>query len=99
MKNSNILKVSASFNYDRYVCGKTTSYAVYSGTDNNIIPNYKTNFLNEQNNPSTNKPGQQRLVPVRGASGVVFYDSSVDTRTTAEVNRRFYNASGQPIIN
>jgi len=98
-ENSNILKVSASFNYDRYVCGKTTSYAVYSGTDNNIVSNYKTNFLNEQNNPGANKPGEQRLVPVRGASGVVFYDSSVDTRTTAEVNRRFYNASGQPIIN
>ena len=45
--NSDILKVSASFNFDRYVCGKTSSYAVYSGSDNNLDMTFKGfNFLN-----------------------------------------------------
>jgi hypothetical protein len=32
---SDILKVSASFEYERYIAGKTTSKSVKSGTSNN----------------------------------------------------------------
>lgn len=50
---SDILKVTASFNYDRYVCGKTTSFDYYNGNDNN-----------KENDPQTNvdnKKGQEIL--------------------------------------
>jgi hypothetical protein len=77
---SNILNVSATFQYDRYVSGAVLSFNEFIGNDTN------------------KSPGIGR-VPVRGQSGVVFYDSGVDTRTTAEVNRRFFSASGQPVIN
>ena len=40
-----------------------------------------------------------RLIPIRGSSGVVFYDSNRDSRTTAEINRRFFDSQGRPIIN
>ena len=75
---SDILKASATFNFDRYVAGSTLTYDVYRNIDNNKIGNLATNFLNDYQNPSTNKPGQQRRVPVSpgaaGAQGVVFRD-------------------------
>lgn len=72
---SNILKVSASFNFDRYICGKATSYSVYSGTDNNkigLLPTVNTSP------PSSNQIPTEReiLVPMSPgsvpASGVRF---------------------------
>ncbi len=89
---SDVLKVSASFQYDRYIAGRPLSINRFRGDFNN----------NQSSSSSTTKPAnveQQTLVPVRGQSGVVFYNSSVDTRTTAEVNRRFYDSQGRPIIN
>jgi hypothetical protein len=83
---SDTLKMSATFQYDRYIAGKSLSINQYLGNSNNKEPT----------EPTTT---QRTLVPVRGQSGVVFYDSSIDTRTSAEVNRRFFNGSGQPIIN
>lgn len=35
---SDILKVSASFYYDRYVCGKVSSLAIHQRTNNNLNP-------------------------------------------------------------
>lgn len=81
--SSDILKVSATFQYDRYIAGRSQSLPIYLNFDNN-----------KQSNQT-----QKTLVPIRGSSGVVFYDSNIDTRTTAEVNRRFFNSSGQPILN
>jgi len=62
---SNILKVSASFNFDRYICGKATSYSVYSGTDNNkigILPTF--NFNKNNSSVSTG----ELLVPMSPGS-------------------------------
>jgi len=64
---SNILKVSASFNFDRYICGKATSYSVYAGTDNNkigLLPTVNTSP------PSNNQIPTQRelLVPMSPGS-------------------------------
>lgn len=86
---SDILKVSASFKFDRYIAGRALSISGSIGGDNNKEPNV----------PSITNENSRTLIPVRGQSGVVFYDPSIDTRTTAEVNRRFFNASGRPIIN
>ncbi len=87
---SDVLKVSASFQYDRYIAGKALSINQYRGNDNN----------KESNDPKQNQTiSQEPLVPVRGQSGVVFYNPNIDTRTTAEVNRRFFDSTGQPIIN
>lgn len=42
-EGSQILKATASFNYDRYVAGKNLSYNIFTGNNNNRIPT--------QNNP------------------------------------------------
>lgn len=89
--SSDTLKVSVTFKFDRYIAGRSNSVNEYIGNDNN-------NDFN-QSTPPPPQPEKQRLVPVRGSSGVVFYDASTDTRTSAEVNRRFYSATGRPIIN
>lgn len=89
---SDVLKVSASFKFDRYIAGRALSLNTAIGNDNNKISS-------TPNIPNSANPTTSTLVPVRGQSGVVFYDSSIDTRTTAEVNRRFFSASGQPVIN
>jgi hypothetical protein len=47
----------------------------------------------------SNSTDGPRLVPIRGQTGVVFYDSNRDTRTSAEVNGRFFDSQGRPIIN
>lgn len=86
---SNILKVSASFNFDRYICGKATSYSVYAGISNNLIGN------NDNKQSQSSDASGRRLIPVKGTSGVVFIDPN-DTRTEAIVNNRFFTATGQP---
>lgn len=86
---SDTLKVSVSFKYDRYIAGRALSINQFIGNDNN----------KQENTNSTPASTPRTLIPVRGQSGVVFYDPSIDTRTSAEVNRRFFSASGQPIIN
>ena len=94
-ETSNILKVSASFNFDRYVCGKTTSYSVYSGTDNNkvgILPTVNTSP------PANNQIPTQRevLVPVSagaaGAGGVRFrrVGQTVAEAINTDTLREFY---------
>jgi hypothetical protein len=76
-ESSGILKASASFNYDRYVCGRTFSLDIARREDNNLIPELKTNFLNET---SSNRPV---YVPVSagaaGAGGVRFRPVDVPT--------------------
>mgnify|MGYP003339488822 CR=1 FL=1 len=65
-ENSNILKVSASFNFDRYICGKATSYSVYAGIDNNRM----TSIKGKQDPPPTPKtPNSHLLVPSSAGSG------------------------------
>lgn len=90
---SDILKASASFNYDRYVVGKTFTYDVSRNYDSNKIPEYLTNFLNNYENPNANKPGQQKRVPVSpgaaSANGVVFRPVSLSTGE-AIVNKQLY---------
>ena len=85
--SSDILKMSVTFEYDRYIAGKSLSL-------NQIVGNNNNNQSTQNNNTSVGT-----LVPVRGTSGVVFYDRSIDTKTSAEVNRRFFNSYGAPIIN
>lgn len=75
--NSSILKASASFSYERYICGKTFSIDVGRRQDNNKVPELITNFINETEN---NRP---RYVPVSagasGAGGVRFRPVDVPT--------------------
>ena len=92
---SNILKVSASFNFDRYICGKATSYSVYAGIDNNkigLLPTVNTSP------PSNNQIPTQRevLVPVSagaaGAGGVRFrrLGQTVAEAINTDTLREFY---------
>jgi hypothetical protein len=56
-QGSEILKATATFNFDRYVCGKTYSVDVSRRINNNIQSNQNQN----QNQQSTNTT--QRLIP------------------------------------
>lgn len=84
---SDVLKISTSFAYDRYIAGRPLGVNPFEGV--------KINF----NSSTSTESNRDFLVPIRGSSGVVFYDSRIDTRTSAEVNRRFFSATGQPVIN
>ena len=93
--SSQILTITATFSYDRYIAGRALSLnTVVIGDDNN-----KKSSSTSSTPSATPSNNSRTLIPVRGQSGVVFYDPSIDTRTTAEVNRRFFSATGQPIIN
>ncbi len=64
---SEILKASVRFSYDRYICGRSDSYSIHRGTDDNK--------KNDNSNQSTGNEGQ-RYVPVSAgaaqAGGVRF---------------------------
>jgi len=87
------LQVTVTFSYDRYVCGPISSAALSLGSFSNFIPSLGSL------GSATGGGGGNKLVPVRGNSGVVFYDSSKDTRTSAEVSGRFFGANGSPTRN
>jgi hypothetical protein len=36
--SSEIMKVTASFKFDRYIAGRTTSLSIYQNINNNLIP-------------------------------------------------------------
>jgi len=67
-ESSSILKASASFNYERYVCGRTYSIDIARREDNNKIPEIKTNFINET--PS-NRPLYVPVSPGAASAGGV----------------------------
>jgi len=67
-ENSSILKASASFNYERYVCGRSYSIDINRREDNNRDPQAGTNFLNETDN---NRPIYVPVSPGAAAAGGV----------------------------
>ena len=87
-ESSGILKASASFNYERYVCGKTYSIDIARGEDNNQVAEFKTNFLNET---SSNKPVYIPMsAGAAGAGGVRFRPSDISS-TEAIVTGQLYD--------
>lgn len=82
---STILKASASFNYERYVCGRTFSIDIGRRQDNNRIPELRTSFINQTD---SNRP---RYVPVSpgaaGAGGVRFRPVDVPTGEAIVTNQ------------
>lgn len=91
---SQLLKVTVSISYSRYL----VNIVEY----NNSKPEQDTSgggSDNSDGNDPNRNAGTRSLVPVRGNSGVVFFDANIDTRTTAEVNRRFFDSQGRPVIN
>lgn len=92
--NSDILKVTASFNFDRYVCGKTTSYSVYVGSDNNKVSGQKTSFLNSNDTGNVTRPSFRPVSPGFYGGGVGAYDAN-QYNTVTEAN----NASGIVPVN
>jgi hypothetical protein len=87
-ESSGILKASASFNYERYVCGKTYSIDIARGEDNNQVAEFKTNFLNET---SSNKPVYIPMsAGAAGGGGVRFRPSDISA-TEAIVTGQLYD--------
>lgn len=70
--NSEILKATASFSFERYICGRTSSLDIFKGFDLNKIGLN----LNTGSKPATDK----KLVPVSagawGSNGVGAYDGN-----------------------
>lgn len=91
-ESSSILKASASFNYERYVCGRTYSIDIARGEDNNKISELSNNFLNETEN---NRPV---YVPVSAgaasAGGVRFRPVDVPTGQAIVSGQLYDTASG-----
>lgn len=85
---SDVLKVSASFQYDRYIAGRALSVNTLNGDFNNIEPTA----------PPTSPANveQQPLIPVRGSSGVVFR-TGAQAETT--VSNTFTDSQGRRVIN
>jgi len=87
---SDILKVSASFQYDRYIAGRALSNNSFGGNFNNID---STSPLAAPQNAE-----QQQLIPVRGSSGVVFRNAN-QTQAEATVTNSFTDSRGRPVVN
>lgn len=94
---SDVLRVTVNMSYVRYVVNYSPANSSGQNTSTNDTrpsssdPQTKTETATQSSN--------RRLVPVRGSSGVVYYDANEGTRTEAEVNRRFYDSQGRSIIN
>jgi hypothetical protein len=87
-ESSGILKASASFSYERYVCGRTYSIDIARNMDNNLIPELATNFLNETN---LNKPVYIPMsAGAAGAGGVRFRPANISS-TEAIVTGQLYD--------
>ncbi len=87
-ESSGILKASASFNYERYVCGKTYSIDIARREDNNQIGEFKTNFLNET---SSNKPVYIPMSAGAASAGGVRFRPSNISATEAIVTGQLYD--------
>lgn len=76
-QGSEILKATATFNFDRYVCGKTYSVDVSRQINNNIRPNQRIETTN--NNPQRLIPRSPGSIPSGGVelfpSGQSLYES------------------------
>lgn len=87
-ESSGILKASASFSYERYVCGRTYSIDIARNADNNLVPELATNFLNETN---LNKPVYVPMsAGAAGAGGVRFRPANISP-TEAIVTGQLYD--------
>lgn len=76
-ETSSILKATASFNYERYVCGRTFSYDIAARQDNNKEFRTMSNFLNET---PQNRPVYVPVSPgAASAGGVRFRPRDVST--------------------
>lgn len=96
---SGVLKASASFNYERYVCGRTYSVDIARNEDNNKESTTSTSFLNET---TSNRPV---YVPVSagaaGAGGVRFRPANVSTGeaiVTGQIYDRIGGADPNAVI-
>jgi len=71
-EGSEILKASVRFSYDRYICGRSDSYSVHTGSDNNKQSNTP---------PPQSSSSEAQYVPVssgaNSGSGVVYIPSGM----------------------
>lgn len=84
-ESSSILKATASFNYERYICGSTLSLDIARGVGNNQI----TRFINET------KQNRPLYVPISagaaGANGVRFRPYDISTSEAIVQNKLYDN--------
>lgn len=79
---SDLLRVSATFNFDRYVSGKSTSFAYFTGTDNNKLQDLMKTNINRNNTT-----GQRSI-----------FDSNADfTNPLGVINGGTVNDLGSPL--
>jgi len=98
-EGNRVLEINVAFNYDRYVLGEVKSLKQTSSSEQPTGTEYTNKPAAPAEEQTTPPDNNRRLVPVRGNSGVVYYDRNEGTRTEAEVNRRFYDSQGRSVIN
>lgn len=84
--DSTILKVSATFEYDRYIAGRALSYNEVAGNSNN----QEQNQDQQQNQNTTTQ--EAILVPTKGGSGIVH--TKIGASPYDSVTKQYYDAQG-----
>jgi hypothetical protein len=79
---SDVLRISASFNYERYVCGKVLSWDVEKNINNNIISNITGNIANIgniANSATTSSTSNQLTRLATGKQEMLWRNSNLGT--------------------
>ena len=74
--SSQILKASASFQYDRYVAGRVSTFSEYIGNNNNLDPSSKPNQDPQLSAEELNKTRQQKQLYTFGVDPSIRFNSS-----------------------
>lgn len=87
-ESSSILKATASFSFERYVCGRSLSLDFFKGIDLNNLP------VNFNINAGSGSPGA-KLVPTKGSSGVVYKPADMSTGEAIVKGELYGNILGE----
>jgi len=89
-QNSQVLKATCNFSYDRYICGEATTASEYRGTDLNNSSNvYNERPYNLPNVLDTQAEGKQYVSILNGPAG----DTQVNTNNTKAPISTDFNGS------
>jgi len=75
-ESSQILRASATFQYDRYVAGKVSTFSEYLGNNNNLDPSYRPNQDPQLSAEELNKIRQQQQLYTFGVDPSIKFTAS-----------------------
>lgn len=88
---SDILKASASFNYERYICGKTLSFDIFRGINSNNIPDQKSSTPTQtplifRTGPSLAEPNSKQVIYEPGNVNPIIVNSNTSNNVIGTRN-------------